>query len=68
MRRLAGNGVLAGESGAAGVAGLLELLSIDALAPVRAELGVNGETRALVFCTEGATDPRAYREVLATSG
>ncbi len=67
MRRLAGDGVVAGESGAAGLAGLLELLSSNALAPVRAGLGVTGETRALVFCTEGVTDPRAYREVLTTS-
>jgi diaminopropionate ammonia-lyase len=68
MRMLASEGVVAGESGAAGVAGLVELLHGEGLERIRSELSVDHETRALVFCTEGATDPRAYREILTTAG
>lgn len=58
MRLLAAEGVVAGESGAAGLAGLLAA-SDDAGA--RRCLGLGGSTRALVINTEGATDPEMYR-------
>jgi len=64
MRLLADADVTAGESGAAGLGGLLELLSADELGRARALLGVGQRTRALIFCTEGATDPVAYREII----
>jgi hypothetical protein len=31
----------------------------------RRALGVSGETRVLIFNTEGATDPAAYRRIMA---
>ena len=64
MRLLAEVGVVAGESGAAGLGGLLDLLTAVKLGRVRASLGVDPHTRALIFCTEGATDPAAYREIV----
>jgi diaminopropionate ammonia-lyase len=64
MRLLAHAGVVAGEAGAAGLGGLLELLQREQLEPVRASLGVGPHTRALIFCTEGATDPAAYRAIV----
>lgn len=64
MRALARSGVVAGESGAAGIGGLLELLSEDELEPLRHTLKLGAETRILVFCTEGATDAAAYDDIV----
>ncbi len=58
-------GVESGESGAAGLAGLLRLLSDPDLEETRALFGVGPSSRALVFSTEGATDPIGYAKVLA---
>jgi diaminopropionate ammonia-lyase len=61
MRMLAGAGVVSGETGAAGLAGLLAV----AQEGDKGELGLTEETRVLVFNCEGATDPGAYRRILA---
>jgi diaminopropionate ammonia-lyase len=57
MRLLAQAGVVAGESGVAGLAGCL-LAAADAAA--REVLGLRKDSRVLVFSTEGATDPELY--------
>lgn len=57
MRSLAAEGVVAGECGAAGLAGLTALLEGEPPAP--------RPTRALILSTEGATDPAAYRRIVA---
>lgn len=62
MRLYADNGIVAGESGAASLAGLLAL-TIDPAAAAAA--GLSSETRVLLVNTEGATDPDNYRAVLA---
>jgi diaminopropionate ammonia-lyase len=69
MRRLAtpsGNDppVVAGESGAAGLGGLLALRHEAALAPVVRHLGLDAGTRVLVWSTEGATDPDHWQAVV----
>ncbi len=64
MRALAELGIVAGETGASGVAGLLELLTGPQEQIYRAALGVNPETRLLAFITEGATDPKSYDEIV----
>lgn len=56
--------VIAGESGAAGVAGLLALHGHGDLDPVRRHLGMDHTTKALVWSTEGATDPVHWAEVV----
>ncbi len=56
--------VIAGESGAASVGGLLALHGHGALAPVRHHLGLDATTRVLVWSTEGATDPDHWAEVV----
>ena len=66
MRRLANPPggtppIVAGESATAGLAALL-MLADDGTA--RAELGLDTESRALVFGTEGDTDPELYREIV----
>lgn len=57
MRALATEGVVAGECGAAGLAGLTAFLEDEIPDP--------RPTRALIVSTEGATDPAAYRQILA---
>ena len=61
MRLLARDGVVAGESGVAGLAGCL-LAAGDAAA--REVLGLGEESRVLVFSTEGATDPELYARLV----
>ncbi len=64
MRALARVGIVAGETGAAGLAGLLELLTGPENKRRRAELHIDKATRVLAFVTEGATDPASYAEIL----
>ncbi|WP_331374626.1 diaminopropionate ammonia-lyase [Sinorhizobium chiapasense] len=64
MNRLArpsGNdpAIVAGESGGAGLAGLVRAATIPA---VRAAIGLDETSRVLLFNTEGATDPARYAE------
>jgi diaminopropionate ammonia-lyase len=61
MRLLAAEGVVAGESGVAGLAGLL-LATADAAA--RETLGLDTSSRVLVFSTEGATDVALYEQLV----
>ncbi len=62
MRLLAGLGVVSGESGGAGLAGLL----LAAGAPAaRSALGLGADSRVLLFNTEGATDPVLYASLVA---
>jgi diaminopropionate ammonia-lyase len=56
--------IVAGESGAAGLAGALLALG-DAGA--RQTLGLRPDSRTLVFGTEGATDPDSYQRIVGRS-
>ena len=58
MRLLAADGIVSGESGAAGLAGLLAF---------RAELSLASTDEVLVVSTEGATDPVGYARVVQTA-
>jgi diaminopropionate ammonia-lyase len=58
---MAESGIVSGETGAAGLAGLLELRGggkQDAMP------NADEETRVLLISTEGATDPDAYRRIV----
>ncbi len=57
MRLLAADGIVSGESGAAGLAGLLGFAS---------QLGLGRDDHVLVISTEGATDPRAYARIVGS--
>lgn len=59
--------VIAGESGAAGLAGLLALVGEPDLAESRARLGLDAASTVLLVNTEGDTDPVHYQEVLAAA-
>ncbi|CAN7715815.1 diaminopropionate ammonia-lyase [Phyllobacterium sp. LjRoot231] len=63
MRKLAfrEHPIIAGESGAAGLAGLL---SIAGDPQVHSRLGLNEHSRVLLINTEGATDPASYENIV----
>lgn len=62
MRLLAADGITAGETGAASLAGLLRAL--DPSDPqAKAALNLDADVRVLLLCTEGATDPDHYAEL-----
>jgi len=70
MRDLAAAGIVAGETGAAALAGLAELTDATGAGvgeEARRALGVGPDSRVLLLCTEGATDPDAYRRIVASS-
>jgi diaminopropionate ammonia-lyase len=64
MRLLAQDGVVSGESGAAGAGGLLALLSGEQTAHTHPRLSLTRESTVLVISTEGATDPEAYARIV----
>ena len=64
MRRLAKAKVVSGESGAAGLAGLLALAQDPALAAERAALPLGPSSTVLLISTEGDTDPVNYRKIV----
>ncbi|WP_448952333.1 diaminopropionate ammonia-lyase [Labrys neptuniae] len=53
--------IVAGESGAAGLAGLLKAARDE---DMRMSLGLDAKARVLVINTEGATDPARYHELV----
>jgi diaminopropionate ammonia-lyase len=65
MRLAAESGVVSGETGTAGLGGLLELLRAGGVEAARKVLSVGEDTRVLIFNCEGATDPDAYRRIMA---
>ena len=64
MRALAGARIVSGETGAAGLAGLLALLTSPGGDANRQSLRLTPDARVVVIATEGATDPEAYRTIV----
>lgn len=64
MRLLAQDGIVAGETGAAGCAGLLEAVRGPHAADLGAALHLGPQRSALLIVTEGATDPQAYARIV----
>ncbi|MGO1973095.1 MAG: diaminopropionate ammonia-lyase [Propionibacteriaceae bacterium] len=64
MRDLATAGVVSGETGAAGLAGLTAARSVP---EVTAALGLSEQSRVLLISTEGATDPEAYESIVGSA-
>lgn len=56
--------IVAGESGAAGLAGLCQAAKSG---PARNSLRLNATSRVLLFNTEGATDQKRYSEIVGCS-
>jgi diaminopropionate ammonia-lyase len=64
MRAFAREGIVSGESGAAGLAALIALRDTPELRDAAEALGLTGNSRVLVINTEGDTDPEGYRHAL----
>lgn len=56
--------IVAGASGACGLASLLAILQDETLRALREASGLNADSRVLVIVTEGATDPDLYARVM----
>jgi diaminopropionate ammonia-lyase len=67
MRLLAADAIVAGETGAGGLAGMLALAGEPQMAQARGALGLHEASRVLLLCTEGATDPEAYERLTAAA-
>ena len=67
MRDLAAAGIVAGETGAASLAGLAEATGGRAAGRLRNALGLGAGTRVLLVCSEGANDPEAYHRIVGGS-
>ena len=63
--RLGPFGITAGETGAAGLAGLIELLTGPGNTQKRKALRLDERSCALIFVTEGATDPASYGRIVS---
>ncbi|MGH9296715.1 MAG: diaminopropionate ammonia-lyase, partial [Acidimicrobiales bacterium] len=68
MRHLARAGIVSGETGAAALAGVSELLASRDATKARSQLGLGSSSTALLLSTEGATDRVAYDESVGTAG
>ena len=64
MRAYAREGVVSGESGAAGLAGLTALVNDPRLKAAREKINLNSESRILLINTEGDTDPSAWKSIV----
>ncbi len=62
--RLSGKPMVAGESAVAGLTGFLAAASDDS---ARATLGIEPDSRVLLFGTEGASDPETYAAIVGRS-
>lgn len=67
MRILAADGIVSGESGAAGLAGLLELFSPGKGRETAVSSILGGVSSVMVISTEGITDPDIYESAVGPS-
>ena len=67
MRDLAGAGITAGETGAAALGGALAVVAAPDADSLRRVCRLNSDSSVLLICTEGATDPEAYREIVGAA-
>jgi len=57
--------IFSGESGAAGLAGLIALSYDPNLKEIKEKIGLKKDSRVLVFNTEGVTDPDTFDEIIS---
>ena len=56
--------VTSGESGAAGFGTLAAIMTMDEYQPLREHLGLDENSKVLLFSTEGDTDPERYESIV----
>jgi diaminopropionate ammonia-lyase len=57
-------GIISGESGAVTLGALFEIMTDTGHRNMRKTLGLNSDSRVLLFSTEGDTDPDVYRDIV----
>jgi diaminopropionate ammonia-lyase len=67
-RLLAADGIAAGECGVAGLAAMTALIDEPQLTKARQAVSLGENSRVLLICTEGPTDPEAYRRLVGAGG
>lgn len=68
MKMLAGDGIVSGESGSAGLAGIAALLRDDRARYALESMGLGPEPDVMLISTEGITDPVLYERVVNPRG
>lgn len=61
------SGIASGETGAAGLAGLMDVQDESLGLPIQKALGIQDNSSVLLLCTEGPTDPESYAQILAAT-
>ena len=56
--------IISGESGAAGLAGLIKCLNDNKLKKLKDHIGLNKDSRVLVFNSEGKTDKNSFSKIV----
>ena len=56
--------IVAGESGAGGLAGLMAIMQESQLKPLQKALNIGPKSRILFINTEGDTDPEAFQQII----
>ena len=56
--------IISGESGAAGLAGLLKCINDKSLDNLRNHIGLSSDSKILVFNTEGDTDKESFKSLI----
>jgi diaminopropionate ammonia-lyase len=64
VRHLYRSGLVSGETGAAGLAGMEQIVSATENTALREALGIGEGTSVLVLSTEGATDPTSFQQAI----
>lgn len=59
--------IVAGASGACGLAALLAIMQDEGLQSLREAVGLNKQARVLVINTEGATDPAVFKQITGSA-
>lgn len=57
--------IFSGETGAAGLGGLIALSCDPGLREIKKQIGLDNQSRVLVFNTEGVTDPDSFEETIS---
>ena len=56
--------IISGESGSAGLAGLIKCIKDPRLSKLNEHIGLNSKSRILIFNTEGDTDKKSFKSVV----
>ena len=56
--------IISGESGAAGLAGLLKVISDSTFDSLKKHINLNSSSNVLLFNTEGATDINDFNKII----